>query len=319
MVWGPVALAVVLGYLLLDGAREVGATVRALAWIGWRVGSTSVLWVADALWLGDPIRVLSWGSVDLYRRWRTGVKARLYGLYVVVGLYGSGKTAWVVHELAGLRRRYGGNVRIYTNFGWSGEDGVLHDWRQMVEAMEAKVPHVFAWDELGSSYDQHDHGEKFPRALFRLVTQMRKGPGIRIYCTVQRFSNASIDLRRLAQFIVEVRSWIGARWVWYKLFEGYEEYNEGLPRYAPGGVRDMRKVFARGRFVFSDDLRAQYDSFRVIGALKEMSDERMHQLAEREAEERANFQSHYERVRAEQGERVPAGSGRPSIFRRRVA
>jgi hypothetical protein len=275
--------------LLLPLLRPLGRLLYTVL-EGWRL---VLLWVCDRVWLGKPARVLGWIVVDTYRTLRTGLRPRLYGLWLVVGLYGAGKTAFVVHELEMIRAERGRGVRIFTNFGWAGEDGPIEGWRHLLAALEYDTPSVFAWDELGSSFDQHQYGKEFPRDLFRFVTQMRKGPGVRVYCTVQRFSNASVDLRRLAQFIIEVRSYFRARWVFAKAFEGYEEYNDGIPRYVGFSKQDYRNIAWRRSFVFSDWLRGRYDSFRIIPALKEMPDETMAALGQQaDSEARRNYQTH---------------------------
>jgi hypothetical protein len=264
-----------MGRAVLPAARALAAGVRRAVVGVLRAVAGVLLRVLDLVWLGDPVRVLGWCLLDVARRVKSGQGERLFGLWLVVGLYGSGKTAWVVHELEDIRRKRGDKVAIFTNFGWQGEDGPIRGWRHMLEALDGDVPTIFAWDELGSSLTQHDHGKDFPKDLFRFVTQMRKGPGVRVYATVQRFSNASVDLRRLAKYIIEVRGYLGARWVWSWAYDGYEEYNDGLPRVSAMSQRDMRKVAWRRMFVFSDWLRSRYDSFAVIPALKEWSDDQM--------------------------------------------
>lgn len=245
--------------------------------------------------LADALRVLGWGIRDTWRMLRTGDKERLFGLYVIVGLYGRGKTAFVVNECETIRKERGDKVRIYTNFGWKGEDGPIWGWRQMVEALDQDIPHVFCWDELGSSLNQHNYGkgqDAFPKDLFRLITQMRKGPGIRIYCTVQRFNNASVDLRRLAKYIIEVSGFARSRWIWAWAYDGYEAYNDGLPRLSPMGQKDLRVVAWTKRFVFTDYLRGRYDSYAIIPELLEMSDEEMQRRAGMDDQARSVFQAH---------------------------
>lgn len=274
-----------------------------------------MLWLLDRVLLGDPARVFGWWCVDRYRYAASGQGERLYGLDVVVGLYGRGKTAYLVYQLEKIRAERGDKVLIHTNFGWVGEDSPIRGWRQMVDGLSLTTPQVYAWDELGSSLTQHDFGKEFPKDLFRLITQMRKGPGIKIICTVQRFNNASIDLRRLSRYIIEVRGYIGSRWIRATGYDGYEEYNDGLPRYVGMSTRDFRNRAFNHWFVFSDYLRSRYDSFRVIEALREYSDEEMAARALADVSARENY------VRMQDGRRagVPAalaagtaGNGRPS-------
>src|SRR3954451_10990638 len=61
-------------------ARALVAALRAVAGL--------VLRILDLVWLGDPVRVLGWCLVDLARRVKSGQGERLFGLWLVVGLYG---------------------------------------------------------------------------------------------------------------------------------------------------------------------------------------------------------------------------------------
>jgi hypothetical protein len=234
---------------------------------------------------------------DNWRTWALGKPPRLYGLELVVGMYGSGKSAYCVHQLNSIRRKYR-RARIYTNMGWTKEDGDLRQlgWRFMVEQLRDQAennspdPVVFLWDEVGNSFDQKSHA-RFPAELLQLLTQCRKG-SVRILCTVQRSSMAEVDIRRMAAFITEVRGYCGARWIWAKSFEGFEQFNDGLPRYAGQSQRDLRVVHHRSRFVFTDELRSQYDSFALIKTLAEYGDEEMLQAAERSQSNRPIYQLH---------------------------
>lgn len=266
------------------------AARAGLGWL-WRLFAGVVLTCLDCVWLGTVTRACSWWVYDTYRQVRTGIPERLYGLDLIVGLYGSGKTALMVYELEQHRAARGDKVQIWTNFGWAGEDGPIRGWRHMLEALDETLPQVFAWDELGSSLSQHDFGKDFPKDLFRFVTQMRKGPGVKVYCTVQRFSNASVDLRRLAKYIIEVRGYLRARWIFAAAYDGYENYNDGLPRLAPVGTRDLRVKAWQKSFIFNDYLRSRYDSYRIIPALMEFSDAEMAARAAEDEAARVNYQA----------------------------
>lgn len=254
-----------------------------------RIAASIILTALDCIWLGNLTRACSWWLYDTFKMAATGDLERLYGLDLIVGLYGSGKTAFCVNELEQIRAKRGDKVQIWTNFGWLGEDGPIRGWRHMLDALDEDLPQVFAWDELGSSLSQHDFGKDFPKDLFRFVTQMRKGPGVKVYATVQRFSNASVDLRRLAKYIIEVRGYLRARWIFAAAYDGYENYNDGLPRLAPVGTRDLRVKAWSKSFIFNNYLRGRYDSFRIIPALKEYSDDQMATLAQADNEARSNY------------------------------
>jgi hypothetical protein len=260
------------------------------------------------------MRVVGYLIADNWRRMVLGKPPRLYGLELVVGMYGSGKSAYCVNQLNQIKRKYRG-ARIYTNMGWTGEDGDLRKlgWRYMVEQLRDQAenksadPVVFLWDEVGNTFNQKTHAT-FPVELLQLLTQCRKG-SVRILCTVQRSSMAEVDIRRMAAFITEVRGYMGARWISSRSYEGFEQFNDGLPRYAGQSQRDLRVVHHGSAFVFTDALRAQYDSFALIKALAEYGDEDMELAAERSQGNRAVFERHEQRRLSQVRDRDHAADG----------
>ena len=55
-----------------------------------------------------------------------------FGIHIVVGEQGSGKTMTVAYLLQEWRKRYP-NLKIYTNMAYQYEDGELSHWRQLIE------------------------------------------------------------------------------------------------------------------------------------------------------------------------------------------
>ncbi|MBR2289342.1 MAG: hypothetical protein IJ867_01650 [Clostridia bacterium] len=57
---------------------------------------------------------------------------RGYGFHIYCGLGGSGKTISLVNELKRLRMQYP-KLKIYTNFYCSFADGVIKDWKDLID------------------------------------------------------------------------------------------------------------------------------------------------------------------------------------------
>lgn len=57
---------------------------------------------------------------------------RGYGFHIFCGLGGSGKTVSLVNRLLAMKEKYP-NLKIYTNFYFTGADGFINDWRDLIE------------------------------------------------------------------------------------------------------------------------------------------------------------------------------------------
>lgn len=71
---------------------------------------------------------------------------RLYGIYGYFGLPGKGKTMTMCYELQQLRKKYGDQIYIMTNFYYKDEDFHFSGWRDLLK--EYDRPLVVAWDEV---------------------------------------------------------------------------------------------------------------------------------------------------------------------------
>lgn len=214
---------------------------------------------------------VTWYAIDLYRSIRNPTPRRLYGVWMYVGMYGKGKTVSMTARLYNLRRVYGDKIRIYTNYGFKLEDGPINGWRHMVEARLSEKNTVFAFDEIGNTFTQKQSGSKkedaLPEDLIPLLTQCRKwGPGVQVLCTVQRFTMTEVTWRRMAQYIIECRSYLGARVIWQRAYEGLENYQDGVD---PNPPAPKRVVAWSQWFLVSDYVRSLYDTFFIARRMRE--------------------------------------------------
>lgn len=262
---GPCARALVVQWRVRRRRKlPVLVVVRAWCWV-W--GLVSGWWEPLAPWLARGLESVGWTAVDVYRSLRHPQPRRLYGVWLYVGMYGKGKTVSMTERLVRLRRQYGSRIAIYTNYGFALEDGPIQGWRHMVRARLSDRNTVFAFDEIGNSFSQKDSKEGIPRDLVPLLTQCRKwGPGVQVLATVQRFGMTEITWRNMAQYIIECRSYFGARLVWQRAFEGVENYRDGVDPDPPSPKRVHAWTWW---FVATDAIRQSYDTFFVARRLVE--------------------------------------------------
>jgi len=180
-----------------------------------------------------------------------------YGVYMFVGLPGSGKTISVVEYLNRLKKKYGDDLNIYTNFRYSKETAPIRSWRDLIDY---SGPAVFVLDEVQLTFNSRSWKD-FPPEMVTLLTQNRKMRK-QIITTSQSFERVDKVFRELVNYVIECRC-IGGRWIFQKWFEK-EDYVLGG---ANDNVRHRRRA-KRYNFIATDDLYNSYDTFLRLDDLK---------------------------------------------------
>lgn len=200
-----------------------------------------------------------WLLIDLYRALKNRKqKPKLYGIYGFFGLWGQGKTMSMVQQLYSLRKQYGDDIYIFTNFGFALEDKPFNDWHMLLETYDKSA--VFAWDEIQNEFTSRDF-KNFPTPLLTILTQNRKGNGIRIYYTAQRFARVDKVFRELTYLCYECKTIIPrltscAGYYW----EDYEQL------FSVKNIDQKIKIKPRKRFIYiqTDFIRSLYNSYQIL-------------------------------------------------------
>lgn len=206
---------------------------------------------------------IRWKSIDIYRsidKKRKGIKDKphIYGIIGYFGLYGSGKTMAMTYELKRLREKYGNDIYITTNYYWKGQDFPFESWRQLIK--EYDKPLVVGWDEVQNEFCSREF-RNFPVQLLTVLTQVRKGNGIKILYTAQRYNRVDKIFRELTQEAGECKTILG-RWTRVKFYHwlDYERLNEVTDIDIRRKIKPIRIV----SFVQDDEIRESYDSYRML-------------------------------------------------------
>lgn len=205
---------------------------------------------------------IRWVWVDIGRLIKYGRTFGEYGMTLYCGKQGAGKTIGMVWYLEEMRKKYP-NVKIYTNFGYVHEDGVLDDWMMVAEIRNGDDGVIFAIDEIQTEYDNKKHKE-FPEDLLRHVCMQRKQK-VKIIGSAQVYTRLVVQLREQCFEVVECRTLIN-RWTFLRAFDAWE-YEQLLSK--PEKKQRMPRLW-RKSFVQSDDLRKVYDTNLVIERMKKM-------------------------------------------------
>jgi DNA replication protein DnaC len=200
---------------------------------------------------------VSWS--DLIRKMKSGRSKEFdgYGVYMFVGLPGSGKTISVVEYLNRLKEKYGDGVNIYTNFRYSKETAPVKSWRDLINY---EGPAVFVLDEVQLTFNSRSWKD-FPPDMVTLLTQNRKMRK-QIITTSQSFERVDKVFRELVNYVIECRC-VGGRWIFQKWFEKED--------YVLGGANDNirhRRRAKRYNFIASDDIYNSYDTLLRLDDLK---------------------------------------------------
>lgn len=209
------------------------------------------------------IQFVYWKLVDVVRFLKNprGHKLHLYGIWLLCGLYGGGKTMALSYYLTKMRKRYGNKIYISTNYGFKGEDFPINSWRDLLTEYDRPV--IFGYDEIQNEFNSRDY-KNFPYELVKLLTQNRKGHGKQIIGTAQRYVRVDKVIRELCTHVVECKTLAG-RWTRMRKYDVWD-YEEMLHQ---TDVLKKHKVHSkRSSFIQTDKLRDSYDSFQMLETAK---------------------------------------------------
>lgn len=206
--------------------------------------------------------LIKWKIIDVRRAKRIGVKIHLYGIKMICGLYGQGKTMALTYYLEHMRERYGDSIYIATNYYYTGQDFPITHWKDLLK--EYDKPVIFGYDELQNEFNSRDY-KNFPLSLMTLLTQNRKGFGKQIIGTAQDYETVDKNFRRLCTEIWNCHTIFGRLTSVSKYWR--EDYEQLIS--TPIVKFKMKiKPIGRFRFVQTDDIRERYDSFKMLESAK---------------------------------------------------
>lgn len=186
----------------------------------------------------------------------------LYGIYGYFGLPGKGKTMAMCRELERLRELYGDNIYITTNFGYNDEDFPLDHWKVLLKQYDKPV--VCAYDEIQNEFASRLYKD-FPMTLFSLLTQVRKGNGVQLLYTAQRWHFVDKNFRSLSFGCYECNTICGCFTI-TKLYDPIDYDN--LCSNSDYDKRRRIRPIKVDSFIQTDELRNCYDSYRMLESAK---------------------------------------------------
>lgn len=181
-----------------------------------------------------------------------------YGLKGYFGLAGHGKTMAVTNRLLNLRKKYGNKIYIATNYNFKYQDFEFVHWKQLLEKYDK--PLVVGWDELPNDFNSREYKD-FPISLITLLTQQRKGNGVQILYTAQRYSMVDKNFRILSSECNECNTFFGR----FTIIKTYDtlDYDDMISK---NDVSKKMKIKPKKilSFLQTDKIRSSYDSYKML-------------------------------------------------------
>lgn len=193
---------------------------------------------------------------------KKGQGTHLYGIYGYFGLPGKGKTMAMCNELVRLRKQYGNDIYIMTNFCYEDEDFPLTSWKDLLKNYDKPV--VCAYDEIQNEFCAREY-QNFPISLLTLLTQVRKKNGIQILYTAQRWHFVDKNFRTLSFGCYECNTILGC----FTIARMYDPIDyDNLCSNSDYDKRRRIHPIKTDSFIQTDELRNCYDSYKMLESAK---------------------------------------------------
>lgn len=180
-----------------------------------------------------------------------------YGIHIVVGEQGSGKTMTVAYLLQEWKKRYP-RLQIYTNMAYQHENGELSHWKQLINRNNGIYGVCNVIDEIKVWFSNRE-SSKVPPEVLGQICQLRKEKKALIG-TVQVFSEMAKPLRSQTSLIY-VPITIAGSYTIVRITKA-KYYNEEK--------NCFKKYIGSFTFAHTEELRDAYDTYKKIEKYKDM-------------------------------------------------
>lgn len=179
-----------------------------------------------------------------------------YGIHLIEGRQGSGKTMTAVYLLRKWEKHYP-KMKVYTNFQYDHKDGHLQTFDDLINVENGIYGVVNVLDEIQTWLSSAD-SKNVPPEMLAEISQQRKQTKA-IIGTVQVFGRVAKPLREQAHFIYSPKTFFGCLTVVRMAYS--DDYNPEKNKFK----RHHGFFF----FVHTKELRECYDTYEKIKRYKE--------------------------------------------------
>lgn len=187
---------------------------------------------------------------------------QMFGLYIYIGMFGTGKTISMVERAYHLANKYS-KIKILTNFNLTNfpqhtEIIKLTNFQQIID-IEGDT--LILLDEISSIFNSRSWSKAgIPPDLIGLLLQVRKERKV-IFATAQRFKQVDALIRQIT-FRVVICNTLFKRWTFNKEYDAYDyELTQDTYNYLPS-------CEGRSSFLQTNKVRSLYDTYEMIDKAK---------------------------------------------------
>lgn len=181
-----------------------------------------------------------------------------FGVHMVTGEQGSGKTMTVVYLLQKWSSQYP-RLKIYTNMAYKYEDGTLETWKQLIDRNNGIYGVVNVIDEIKTWWSNRDSKDVPPEILGEICQQRKQKKAM--IGTVQVFSELAKPFRSQTHFVYVPKTFFGCLTIVFKSKAKY--YNPEEDKF--------RKYCGFFIFAHTKKLREAYDTYKKIEKYKDVT------------------------------------------------
>ncbi len=174
-----------------------------------------------------------------------------YGIHMVTGKQGAGKTITVVYLLMKWQKEFP-NLQVYTNMAYKYENGELNHWRELLTRNNGIYGIVNVIDEIHTWFSNRE-SKDLPPEILGEISQQRKQKKC-IIGTAQVFSKIAKPLREQTHFVYIPYTFLGCLTLVRRAeAEDYDFEKNKFKKY-------------KGFFLFihTKELREAYDTYKRI-------------------------------------------------------
>lgn len=192
-----------------------------------------------------------------------------YGVHIIAGEQGSGKTITMVYLLNRYKKMYP-RLKIRTNFGYTYEDAPINHWQDVVKCENGIYGQIDVLDEIQNWFNSLQ-SKDFPPEMMSEITQQRKQRKC-IFGTSQVFTRVAKPIREQTTFLYEP----------FTIFGCLTVVRVSKPQVDSDGQTAKKRFIRLFFFVHNDYLRNSFDTYKKVEELSKIgfkSDlERVHYL-----------------------------------------
>lgn len=187
---------------------------------------------------------------------RTPDSFNMFGVHIIAGEQGSGKTITLTYMLESIRKQYPKCI-IRTNYNYIHEQESIKDWRQLCGNNNGVYGQVEVLDEVQNWFNSLA-SKDFPPEMLTEVTQQRKQRKV-IFGTSQVFGRVAKPIREQTTYLYEPLTIFGCLTV-VRLYK---------PTISADGLTDKKRLIKLFFFVHNQELRNVFDTYRKVENLVE--------------------------------------------------